>query len=193
MVLDVCSISLTVSASPNSRHRDDGFISVTGPVTNGSCINLSLHTLNNVGDTISSPSIVYGGSHAAPYFRSSISLSGLGSDPGGSVAPCPVAPLTGGGNSLALENSGGTLTVCPNPNRGDQLFLSLSEVASDVHTVSVDIFDMTGKRTTARAVAVVDGDLKTTLDLQGSLSSGMYMVNIAAGDKTYTERLVIQP
>jgi len=48
MVLDVCSISLTVSASPNSRHRDDGFISVTGPVTNGSCINLSLHTLNNV-------------------------------------------------------------------------------------------------------------------------------------------------
>ena len=104
-----------------------------------------------------------------------------------------MAPLTGGGNSLALENSGGTLTVCPNPNRGDQLFLSLSEVASDVHTVSVDIFDMTGKRTTARAVAVVDGDLKTTLDLQGSLSSGMYMVNIAAGDKTYTERLVIQP
>ena len=104
-----------------------------------------------------------------------------------------MAPLTGGGNSLALENSGGTLTVCPNPNRGDQLFLSLSEVASDVHTVSVDIFDMTGKRVTARTVAMADGYLSTTLDLQGSLSGGMYLVNITAGDNTYTERLVVQP
>ncbi|MCB9163616.1 MAG: T9SS type A sorting domain-containing protein [Flavobacteriales bacterium] len=35
--------------------------------------------------------------------------------------------------------------------------------------------------------------MKTNLELNGELAGGMYMVNITAGDKTYTERLVIQP
>jgi len=109
-------------------------------------------------------------------------------------ATCPVNGLSGGSSSLALENNeGGNLTMYPNPNRGDQLFISLSEVATDVNTVSVDIYDMTGKRVTARTIAVQDGYLKTALDLNGDLSGGMYLVNITAGDKTYTERLVIQP
>jgi hypothetical protein len=34
--------------------------------------------------------------------------------------------------------------------------------------------------------------LNTALDLNGDVASGLYMVNITAGDKTYTERLVIQ-
>jgi len=58
--------------------------------------------------------------------------------------------------------------------------------------VSVDIYDMTGKKVTTRTIAVQDGYLKTALDLNGDLSGGMYLVNITAGDKTYTERLVIQ-
>ncbi|MBK8226083.1 MAG: T9SS type A sorting domain-containing protein [Flavobacteriales bacterium] len=35
--------------------------------------------------------------------------------------------------------------------------------------------------------------MSTTLDLNGELSAGMYMVSIAAGDRAITERLVIQP
>ncbi len=108
---------------------------------------------------------------------------------------CP-GPLQGGGNNLAEQGPGsidGGLTMYPNPNRGDQLFISLSEVAADVHTVSVDIYDMTGKKVTTRTIAVQDGYLKTALDLNGDLSGGMYLVNITAGDKAYTERLVIQP
>jgi hypothetical protein len=31
------------------------------------------------------------------------------------------------------------------------------------------------------------------MDLNGEIAGGLYMVNITAGDKTYTERLVIQP
>jgi len=107
--------------------------------------------------------------------------------------------LTGGGaNSLAPETAG-DLTMYPNPNRGDQLFLSLSEVPADVHTVSVDIYDMTGKKVTTRAIPVQNGYLNTALDLNpGSgpgqaLSGGLYIVNITAGDKIYAERLVIQP
>jgi hypothetical protein len=103
---------------------------------------------------------------------------------------CP-GPAQGEGSNLAAEGNG-DFTMYPNPNRGDQLFLSLSKVEAGVHTVSVDIFDLTGKRAMARTIPVQDGFLKTNLDLNGDLATGMYMVNITAGEKTYTQRLVIQ-
>ena len=80
----------------------------------------------------------------------------------------------------------------PNPNRGDQLYLSLDAVEEGVNTVSVDIFDLFGKRVSARTIAVNDGFINTVLELNGDMANGMYMVNITAGEKTYTERLVIQ-
>ena len=86
----------------------------------------------------------------------------------------------------------GALTLYPNPNNGDQLFINLSEVDSEVNTVSVDIFDLAGKRISARTIAVNDGFVKTNIDLNGELSNGLYMVNITAGEETYNERLVIQ-
>jgi len=99
----------------------------------------------------------------------------------------------GGGQNLALESTDANLSLYPNPNRGDQVFLSLSEVAADVRTVTVDIYDLSGKRIVARTIAVQGGNLNTALELNGDLAGGMYLVNITAGDKTYTERLVIQP
>jgi hypothetical protein len=100
-----------------------------------------------------------------------------------------LAPET---SSIATQGDGG-LTMYPNPNRGDQLFISITELAPEVMTVNVDIYDLTGKRVIARTIAVQDGFLNTTMDLNGDLAGGMYMVNIVAGDKAFTERLVIQP
>ncbi|MEZ4791383.1 MAG: T9SS type A sorting domain-containing protein [Flavobacteriales bacterium] len=108
----------------------------------------------------------------------------------------PCAQLGGGGNSLVAPGDG-EFTMYPNPNRGDQLFLNVSNVQEGVNTVNMDVYDLTGKRVMARTIAVQSGFVKTNLDLNGDLSGGMYMVNITAagtaGDKTYTERLVIQP
>jgi len=39
---------------------------------------------------------------------------------------------------------------------------------------------------------VDDGFVKTTINLQNELSCGLFMVNITAGNKIFTERLVIQ-
>ncbi|MBL7938885.1 MAG: T9SS type A sorting domain-containing protein [Flavobacteriales bacterium] len=104
---------------------------------------------------------------------------------------CP-GPFQGGGSSLAAQD--GDLTLFPNPNQGDQFFVSLTQVAQDVETITVDIFDMTGKRLSARTIAVQDGALvNQALDLNGELAGGLYLVNITAGEKTYSERLVIQP
>ncbi|MEO8588003.1 MAG: T9SS type A sorting domain-containing protein, partial [Flavobacteriales bacterium] len=93
------------------------------------------------------------------------------------------------------------LRMYPNPNRGDQLYLSFDVVEEGVITMSVDIYDLFGKRVISRSIAVQgsssrdggNGFVNTVLDLNGTLTSGMYLVNITAGDVLYTERLVIQP
>ncbi len=105
---------------------------------------------------------------------------------------CPTG--NGGNQNIALDatnNSG--LRMFPNPNRGDQVMLSLDAVEEGVNTVSVDIYDVFGKRVDARTIAVQDNFLNTMIDLNGAFAAGMYTVNITAGETTYTERLVIQP
>jgi len=109
-----------------------------------------------------------------------------------SVTINPCAMPNGGGNSMVLE-ANNNFTMYPNPNRGDQLFLSVSRMEDGVSTVSVDIFDMTGKRVVASTIAVQDGFINTNLELNSELAAGLYMVNVTAGNMSYTERLVIQP
>jgi hypothetical protein len=83
----------------------------------------------------------------------------------------PCAEVNGGSNSMVVEGNN-TFTMYPNPNRGDQLFLSMSNVEEGVNTVNVDIFDMTGKRVMARTIAVQDGFVNTNLELNGDLAGG---------------------
>jgi len=99
-------------------------------------------------------------------------------------------PVNGGNENMVTQN--GDLRMYPNPNRGDQLYLSLDAVDESVLTVSVDIFDLFGKRVSARTIPVQDGFVNTVLELNGDMANGMYMVNITAGEQRYTERLVIQ-
>src|SRR5690606_32760869 len=96
-------------------------------------------------------------------------------------------------NMHAGDHSPAELTIEPNPHPGRQLYLSLTQVPEGALTVSVDMFDLFGKRVIARTIAAQDGNLNTVIDLEGQLAAGMYMVNITAGDKTYTQRLVVQP
>ncbi|HMC96226.1 MAG TPA: T9SS type A sorting domain-containing protein, partial [Flavobacteriales bacterium] len=99
-------------------------------------------------------------------------------------------PVGAGNQNFVPE--GATLRMYPNPNHGDQLYLSLDAVEEGVLTVSVDIYDFVGKRVSARTIPVQDGFINTVLDLDGDMASGVYMVNITAGDQRFTERLVIQ-
>ena len=94
---------------------------------------------------------------------------------------------------MVMEASNPGLRMYPNPNRGVQVYVSLEEIADDVKTVSVDMVDAFGKRVSAHTIPVQDGFINTVLDLRGQLAAGMYMVTITAGDKSYIERLVIQP
>jgi hypothetical protein len=98
------------------------------------------------------------------------------------------------GQSMNLQATGSNgaaeLAMFPNPNNGDQLTLSLSAVEEGVETVSVDIFDLSGARVVAKVIPVNDGMIYQQMAVS-ELASGVYMVNITAGGKRYTERLVI--
>jgi hypothetical protein len=115
-------------------------------------------------------------------------------DPWGEVCLLTIdnTPANTGDQNFAAEGAA-ELRMFPNPNRGDLLNVSLSTVEEGVNTVSVDIYDLFGKRVSARMIAVTDGHVNTILDLNGELAAGMYLVNITAGETLYTERLVIQP
>ncbi|MBK9147303.1 MAG: T9SS type A sorting domain-containing protein [Flavobacteriales bacterium] len=95
-------------------------------------------------------------------------------------------------SSSAAGQSERSVGLYPNPNNGDQLFVSLSNVEEGVESINVDIYDSFGKRVAQRTIGVQDGLVNTTIDLNGELAGGMYMVSIAAGSAIHTERLVIQ-
>ncbi len=96
-----------------------------------------------------------------------------------------------GQENMVLDEVGANLVLWPNPNNGDQIWLSLDRVAADVETVSVDIYDLSGKRILAREVATQGGHLYTMLSLDG-IAAGTYLATITAGDVRETRRLVIQ-
>ena len=118
--------------------------------------------------------------------------------PWGNVCQVTIGEPPVNANSLmVVDHQGaqfaGELALFPNPNQGDVLNFSLSAIKEGVNTVSVDIYDLTGKRLSARTLAVADNSVNTTIDLGGELAAGMYLVNITAGTATFTERLMVQP
>jgi hypothetical protein len=109
------------------------------------------------------------------------------------------SPAQEGGQNLALVEEA-AFSLWPNPNSGDQFWLSFAALggAVELETITVDIHDLTGKRVLARELAVNEqGAIHTVIDLNpGSgpgqaLANGMYLVSIIAGEKRYTERMVI--
>jgi hypothetical protein len=98
--------------------------------------------------------------------------------------------FSGGSLNIAPEDAT-TLSLWPNPNDGGQLYLELSQVDPGVTAVNVDLYDAFGKLAMSRTIAA-DGPFNTVIDLDGSLANGLYMVSVTAGEKVYTQRLIIE-
>ncbi|MBK7295847.1 MAG: hypothetical protein IPI91_03915 [Flavobacteriales bacterium] len=72
--------------------------------------------------------------------------------------------VAGGQQNVALDG-GPALNMWPNPNNGDVLNMSLLVSDPFINVVSMDIFDLSGKRMIACTVAIQDGLVNTTIDL----------------------------
>jgi hypothetical protein len=103
--------------------------------------------------------------------------------------------VSGGQQNSALESDAtdASLSLWPNPNNGEQLYVSLSSIAPEVNTVSMEVYDLSGKRMITRTIAAQDGMLNTVVDINGEISAGMYLVRFTAGEQVYTRNLVVQP
>jgi subtilisin-like proprotein convertase family protein len=94
------------------------------------------------------------------------------------------------------DAEGNGISLWPNPNNGQQLWLEVSGMAAGVQTIAVDIHDLSGKRIVAREMALPTGQAGAqhgaiSMDLNGDLAAGTYVVTIIAGDQRHVERLVI--
>ncbi|HMQ77673.1 MAG TPA: T9SS type A sorting domain-containing protein [Flavobacteriales bacterium] len=90
----------------------------------------------------------------------------------------------------AMETASG-FSLYPNPNRGDQVVLNITDLPESEVLVTVDIVDVFGKRVMSMTEGAQNGSLNLVLALDNSLVSGMYTVQVTAGEQTFTERLVI--
>jgi hypothetical protein len=92
-----------------------------------------------------------------------------------------------------VEDADMELVVFPNPNRGDLVFLNLDGVQQDAQVVTVDVYDSFGKRVLTTTLPVQDGSLfNHALPLSPDLAAGLYVLNITAGERSITERMIIQ-
>lgn len=103
---------------------------------------------------------------------------------------CQVFITAGPGAENRLRDAA-AVAMWPNPNRGDLLWINITDVPSDVPTIAIDIFDLAGKRVMDRMVPNQGSGYTDVLTLNGDLAKGMYLVSIVAGDQRFTERLVI--
>jgi hypothetical protein len=96
------------------------------------------------------------------------------------------------GSEIGSMSGSFELTAWPNPNRGDQLFINLSNLDVAVEQVGVEFYDIYGKQVLSRQIVAQDGNLNSVIDLTGDMSSGVYLMRVTAGTSMTTERIVIQ-
>jgi hypothetical protein len=121
-------------------------------------------------------------------------------DGGNSYCPYgPTCQISFAANNLQMEEAiteapttGSELVLWPNPNRGEELFMSMTGLHSSDGKVTIDVVNMFGEKVLGRTIAIGDGGLNTVLELDKQMASGLYLVNLTADGKTITKRLVIQ-
>jgi hypothetical protein len=103
---------------------------------------------------------------------------------------CPIGMAQQPNGSMAPE---ARMRVFPNPNRGDALRVTINAVPEGVEQGRLELHDAFGRLVLSRNLPVNDGMVNLTLDLDGALSTGLYMATVSAGAESWTERIVVQP
>lgn len=91
--------------------------------------------------------------------------------------------------SLAMGTDDPGLLIRPNPNRGDRFDLQLGAFAEEEGTLTVRVSDAFGRLVMDRAYAPAP---LLAVDLPGGLASGLYLVEVMAGDRRQVQRLVVE-
>ncbi|MBS1583634.1 MAG: T9SS type A sorting domain-containing protein, partial [Bacteroidetes bacterium] len=119
--------------------------------------------------------------------------NGLSYCPFGATCQVSTAPCARPEGRVAMIGiTEADLKLWPNPNNGEQLYVTVSGLDATLTTVTLDVMDLTGQRVMGTTVPVADGALNTTLRLEDRMSSGIYLLRVTAGEASFTQRLVVQ-
>ena len=83
--------------------------------------------------------------------------------------------------------------IWPNPGTGKHITMAMEHVPQDVQSLTVELFDLSGKRISEQRIPVAGAAIQTTLDLPGQLAPGTYLVSVTAGEQRHGLRMVVVP
>ncbi|MCB0791981.1 MAG: T9SS type A sorting domain-containing protein, partial [Flavobacteriales bacterium] len=86
---------------------------------------------------------------------------------------------------------GSELMLWPNPVRDGQVNLLLNGLTDDTQRVTIDVYDMFGKRVRSIEQDNSGEVFNTVLDMQG-VASGIYLVNVTVNGRLYQHRVNVQ-
>ena len=112
--------------------------------------------------------------------------SGFCAPPGSTMAPLPENGMA----NVAMRDP--AMTIWPNPNEGMSITLSLSDLDPRVEQAGITLFDAFGKLVHHEVIALAAGKARAELNLEKTLTAGIYLVSVTTGDEQRTERLVVQ-
>ena len=110
-------------------------------------------------------------------------------------ATCQVTidnPPAFGGRDVEVVSTS-DVQLYPNPVHDGNVNLVLNGLSGAENIVTVDIYDVFGKRVFARTIGTEGAtQVSTVLELGTGMASGVYMVDVTMGDRKSVQRLTIQ-
>jgi hypothetical protein len=86
----------------------------------------------------------------------------------------------------------GNVQLWPNPVRDGRVNLMIGELTDATQQISVDVYDVFGKRVMSQHFENAGEVFNTVLDLNNGVAAGVYNVSITINERVYTQRLSVQ-
>ncbi|TXB65346.1 PKD domain-containing protein [Vicingus serpentipes] len=82
-----------------------------------------------------------------------------------------------------------SITIYPNPNQGEYLYVELSDLGKDAELIVVDVY---GKQIHKEFLNTEESNYNTTVRFDQKLTSGFYLVTIISNGKSITKKLIVR-
>ncbi|MCB9363913.1 MAG: PKD domain-containing protein [Flavobacteriales bacterium] len=109
----------------------------------------------------------------------------------------PASAIVNGGTTSRLADNNEfeekinptTLTIYPNPNQGEYLFVELADLAPNSELVVTDIY---GKQVERMILNTEESNYNTTVRFKNKLTAGFYMVTVHSNGQSITKKLIVR-
>ncbi|MBL7938596.1 MAG: T9SS type A sorting domain-containing protein [Flavobacteriales bacterium] len=85
----------------------------------------------------------------------------------------------------------GVLTLVPNPNSGEELWITLGGLSATIESVQAELHDMSGRLLSTQLLPASLGQVSAELLLPPRLADGVYVASVSADGSRWSTRLII--